>query len=119
VDNEVRSQKREKKKGEKKQTQIKEAGKGRSPRNSGPTPVARGSSGAKDLRLPRAQLTMHLATVEAIQRASQGQALALAVSYSLHYDKNYSQLTQFCPRPPANTASQTRPDASMLSAMGC
>jgi len=57
--------------------------------------VARGGSGAKDLRLPRAQLTMHLATVEAIQRhgASQGQALALAVSYSLSYDKNSSQLT--------------------------
>ena len=29
------------------------------------------------------KLTMHLATVEAIRRASQGQALALAVSYSL------------------------------------
>jgi len=39
------------------------------------------------------KLTMHLATVEAIRRASQGQALALAVSYSLHYDKNSSQLT--------------------------
>jgi len=36
---------------------------------------------------------MHLATVEAIQRASRGQALALAVSYSLQYDKNSSQLT--------------------------
>jgi hypothetical protein len=36
---------------------------------------------------------MHLATVEAIRRASQGQALALAVSYSLRYDKNSSQLT--------------------------
>jgi len=36
---------------------------------------------------------MHLATVEAIHRASQGQALALAVSYSLRYDKNSSQLT--------------------------
>jgi len=36
---------------------------------------------------------MHLATVEAIRRASQGQALALAVSYSLQYDKNSSQLT--------------------------
>jgi len=39
------------------------------------------------------KLTMHLATVEAICRASQGQALALAVSYSLCYDKNFSQLT--------------------------
>ena len=29
------------------------------------------------------KLTMHLATVEAIRRAAQGQALALAVSYSL------------------------------------
>ena len=36
---------------------------------------------------------MHLATVEAIHRASQGQALTLAVSYSLRYDKNSSQLT--------------------------
>jgi len=36
---------------------------------------------------------MHLATVEAIRRASQGQALTLAVSYSLRYDKNSSQLT--------------------------
>jgi len=35
---------------------------------------------------------MHLATVEVIRRASQGQALALAVSYSLRYDKNSSQL---------------------------
>jgi len=39
------------------------------------------------------KLTMHLATVEAIRRASQGQALALAVSYSLRYDKNSSQHT--------------------------
>ena len=39
------------------------------------------------------KLTMHLATVEAIRRASQGQALALAISYSLLYDKNSSQLT--------------------------
>jgi len=39
------------------------------------------------------KLTMHLATVQAIRRASQGQALALAVSYSLRYDKNSSQLT--------------------------
>ena len=39
------------------------------------------------------KLTMHLATAEAIHRASQGQALALAVSYSLRYDKNSSQLT--------------------------
>jgi len=39
------------------------------------------------------KLTMHLATVEAIRRASQGQALALTVSYSLRYDKNSSQLT--------------------------
>jgi len=39
------------------------------------------------------KLTMHLATVEAMHRASQGQALALAVSYSLRYDKNSSQLT--------------------------
>ena len=36
------------------------------------------------------KLTMYLATVEAIPRASQGQALALAVSYSLRYDKNSS-----------------------------
>jgi len=35
---------------------------------------------------------MHLATVEAIRCTSQGQALALAVSYSLRYDKNSSQL---------------------------
>jgi len=41
------------------------------------------------------KLTMHLATVKAIRRASQGhgQALALTVSYSLRYDKNSSQLT--------------------------
>jgi len=39
------------------------------------------------------KLTMHLATVEAIRRASPVQALALAVSYSLGYDKNSSQLT--------------------------
>jgi len=39
------------------------------------------------------KLTMHLATVEAIRRASQGQALALAVSYWLRYDRNSSQLT--------------------------
>jgi len=39
------------------------------------------------------KLTMHLANVEAIRRASQCQALALAVSYSLRYDKNSSQLT--------------------------
>ena len=38
------------------------------------------------------KLTVHLATVEAIRRASQGQALALPVSYSLRYDKNSSQL---------------------------
>jgi len=38
---------------------------------------------------------MHLATVEAIRRAqaSQGQAIALSVSYSLSYDKNSFQLT--------------------------
>ena len=36
---------------------------------------------------------MHLATVEAIRRASQGLALALTVSYSLRYDNNSSQLT--------------------------
>jgi len=38
---------------------------------------------------------MHLATVEAIRRAqaSQGQAIALSVSYSLCYDKNSFQLT--------------------------
>jgi len=36
---------------------------------------------------------MHLVTTDAIRRASQGQALALAVSYSLRYDKNSSQLT--------------------------
>jgi len=45
--NEVRSQKRKKKKGKKRQTQVKETGKGQNPRNSGPTPVARGGSGAK------------------------------------------------------------------------
>jgi len=39
------------------------------------------------------KLTMHLTNVEAIRCASQGQALALAVSYSLRYDKNSSQLT--------------------------
>jgi len=39
------------------------------------------------------KLTMHLGTAKAIRRASQGQALALAVSYSLQYDKNSSQLT--------------------------
>jgi len=39
------------------------------------------------------KLTTHLATAEAIHRASQGQALALVVSYSLQYDKNSSQLT--------------------------
>ena len=33
------------------------------------------------------KLTMHLATVEAIRYASQGQALALVVSYSVRYDK--------------------------------
>jgi len=38
------------------------------------------------------KLTMHLATVEAICRASQGQALVLAVSCSLHYDKNSPNL---------------------------
>jgi len=38
------------------------------------------------------KLTMHLATVDAI-RVSQGQALALAVSYLLRCDKNASQLT--------------------------
>ena len=31
--------------------------------------------------------------MEAIRRASQGQALVLAVSHSLRYDKNSSQLT--------------------------
>jgi len=36
---------------------------------------------------------MHLTTVEAIRRASQGQALGLVVSYSIWYDKNSSQLT--------------------------
>ena len=36
---------------------------------------------------------MHLVTTEAIRCASQGQALALVVSYSLQYDKNSSQLT--------------------------
>jgi len=39
------------------------------------------------------ELTIHLATVEAIRCVSQGQVLALAVSYSLLYDKNSSQLT--------------------------
>jgi len=46
--NEVRSQKREKKKVKKRQTQVKEAGKGQNLRNSVPTPVARGGSGAKN-----------------------------------------------------------------------
>ena len=36
------------------------------------------------------KLTMRLVTVAAMRRASQGQALALAVSYSLRYDKNSS-----------------------------
>jgi len=36
---------------------------------------------------------MHLTTVEAIRRASQGQAIALAVPNSHRYDKNSSQLT--------------------------
>jgi len=36
---------------------------------------------------------MHLATTEAIRRATQGQALALAVSYSLKNYKNSSLLT--------------------------
>jgi len=39
------------------------------------------------------KLTMHLAIVDAIRRASQGQTLVLAVSYLLWYDKNSSQLT--------------------------
>jgi len=39
------------------------------------------------------KLTMHLATVESIQRAPQGQVLALDICYSLWYDKNSSQLT--------------------------
>ena len=39
------------------------------------------------------KLTIHLTTVEAIRRAAQGQALALAVSYSIQYDKNSSQFT--------------------------
>jgi len=39
------------------------------------------------------KLTMHLATVEVIHRDSQGQTHTLSVSYSLHYDKNSSQLT--------------------------
>ena len=39
------------------------------------------------------RFTMHLDTMETIRRASQGQALALAVPYSLRYDKNFSQLT--------------------------
>ena len=41
------------------------------------------------------KLTMHLAIVGAtgIRHASQGQALSLAVSYSLRYDKISSQLT--------------------------
>jgi len=39
------------------------------------------------------KITMHLAIAKAIRRASQGQALALAVSYSLRYDENSSQLT--------------------------
>jgi len=37
------------------------------------------------------KLTMHLATVDAIRRAAQWQALALAVSYLLQYDRNSSQ----------------------------
>ena len=41
------------------------------------------------------KLTMHLATVEAIRRASQGQALALAVSYLLRYDKNSSLIKPY------------------------
>jgi len=36
---------------------------------------------------------MHLATVDAIRRASEVQTLALTVSYSLRYDKNFSQFT--------------------------
>ena len=42
------------------------------------------------------KLTMHLKIVEAtgIRRASQGQALALAVSYSLSYDKNLIESDQ-------------------------
>jgi len=39
------------------------------------------------------KLTMHLATVEATHRASQGQDHTLSDSYSLRYDKNSSQLT--------------------------
>jgi len=39
------------------------------------------------------ELTIHLATVAAIRRASQGQPLALAVSYSLRYTENSSQFT--------------------------
>jgi len=41
---------------------------------------------------------MHLTTVEAIRRASQGQALALAVPYSLRYDKNFSTNPHTKPR---------------------
>ena len=36
---------------------------------------------------------MNLATVDSIRHASQVQTLALAVSYSLRYDKNFSQFT--------------------------
>jgi len=39
------------------------------------------------------KLIMHLATVEATRRAAQGQALALAVSCSLRYDRKASQPT--------------------------
>ena len=39
------------------------------------------------------KLTMHLTTLEAICSASQGQALTLAVSYSICYDKNSSKFT--------------------------
>ena len=38
------------------------------------------------------KLTMHLATTEAIRRAAHGQSVTQAVSSSLRYDKNRSQL---------------------------
>jgi len=40
------------------------------------------------------KLTMHLATTEAIRRATHGQSVTQAVSFSLRYDKKFSQLTQ-------------------------
>jgi len=42
---------------------------------------------------PKLELTMHLATTEAIRRAAHGQSMIQAVFYSLRYDKKRSQLT--------------------------